>query len=292
MDQFAKPSDMRAWSREQRKAGRTIGFVPTMGALHEGHASLLRAARSECDVVVASIFLNPTQFDDPGDLESYPQSLAEDLAICRQAEVAAVFTPDREGMFREGHSTFIEVVGPLSDKLCAMARPGHFRGVATVVAKLFNIVEPDRAFFGQKDLQQALIISRMAADLDSGVEITVCPTIRARDGLALSSRNRRLNDEMREKARALPRGLEKANRLFSSGETDSNQLLEVVATELLVYPGVDVDYVHVIKLSSFEEVDEAGPGCVLAAAAIIDGVRLIDHVLLGGPPLPIDLEAD
>ena len=291
MQQFATKDDQRRYSREQRKSGHTIGFVPTMGALHGGHRALLEAARSECDVVVASIFVNPTQFDDGTDLESYPTSLADDLELCRAVGVDAVFTPDRTAMFPEGYSTFVEVVGPLSDKLCAIARPGHFRGVATVVAKLFNIVEPDRAYFGQKDLQQALIISRMAADLDAGVEIVVCPTVRDADGLALSSRNRRLDPAQRATALALPQGLQKAKLAFDAGERDANRLIEIAATEMLMHPGVDLDYAHVIKLGTFAEVeDEADAGCVLAAAAFVDGVRLIDHVHLGGAGIPVAVE--
>jgi len=290
VEQFEDPADQRQWSREQRKAGRRIGFVPTMGALHDGHRALLEAARAESDVVVASIFLNPTQFDDPDDLEAYPRSLEDDLAMAEEVGVDAVFIPARERMFPDGYATFVEVVGPLNDKLCAMARPGHFRGVATVVTKLFHIVEPDLAWFGQKDLQQALIIGRMASDLDMGVEVRIHPTVREADGLALSSRNRRFTPDDRRIAVALPRGLERANRAFRDGKRDANHLVEIVATELLIHPGVDLDYAQVVRLDGFEEVeDEAGPGCVLAAAAVIDGVRLIDHVHLGGESIPVDL---
>lgn len=290
MDQWVSAVDQRNWSRQQRQDGHRVGVVPTMGALHEGHAALIKRALAECDRVVVTIFVNPTQFDDDADLEAYPNQLADDLDRCRQLGVHAVFTPGREQMFPEGYSSFIEVVGGLSDKLCAMARPGHFRGVATVVTKLFHIVEPDAAYFGQKDLQQALIITRMTSDLDLPVEIVVCPTVRDPDGLALSSRNQRLSPETRAIAVALPRGLERANRAFAAGVRDSNQLLELVATELLVHPGVDVDYAHIVQLPSFEEVDEADERCVIAAAAFFDQVRLIDHVHLGGASLPVDLD--
>ena len=195
-------------------------------------------------------------------------------------------------MYRQGHATFVDVIGPLSDKLCAMARPGHFRGVTTVVTKLFNCVDPDVAVFGQKDFQQALIISRMTADLDFPVEILLAPTVREADGLAMSSRNRRLSPEAREIALALPRGLAIADLAFRAGETDSMSLVELLATELLVHPDVDLDYAHVIKLDGFVETDEAGPGCVLAAAVFVHGVRLIDHVHLGGERLPIDFDAE
>lgn len=287
MQEFDDATGIRTWVRAQRAAGQRIGFVPTMGALHPGHRALIEQAVAECDVVVVSIFLNPTQFDDPEDLDRYPTSLADDRALCRDAGVAALYTPQRSAMYPEGYATFVEVVGNLSDKLCAMARPGHFRGVATVVCKLFHAVEPDRAYFGQKDLQQALIVTRLVADLDMALEVRVCPTVREDDGLAMSSRNRRLSAEGRAKAVSLPRGLELANQAYAAGERDSNKLIEVVALELLVYPGVELDYAQVVSLSGFAEVARADEACVLAAAAIVDGVRLIDHVHLGGPALPV-----
>jgi pantoate--beta-alanine ligase len=290
VQQFSTPAEIRAWTREQRKAGKTVGFVPTMGALHDGHRSLIAAACAECDEVVVSIFVNPTQFDNPEDLENYPNMLADDLGICTAAGVGAVFTPDRDKMYPNGYATFVDVVGNLTDKLCAVARPGHFRGVATVVTKLFNAVVPDVAFFGQKDLQQALVISRMVSDLDMGVEVRVCPTVREPDGLAMSSRNRRLSEEGREKALALPRGLEMANQAYAAGERDSNKLIEILAMELLVHTGVDLDYAQVVSLTGFEEVDEVKDSCVLAAAAFVDEVRLIDHIHLGGPALPVSLD--
>jgi len=291
VQQWTTAAEQRTWSREQRTASQRIGLVPTMGALHEGHAALIRRALADCDQVVVSIFVNPTQFDDAGDLEQYPRSLEADLALCRELGVHAVFTPQREAMFPEGYATFVEVVGPLTDKLCGIARPGHFRGVATVVTKLLNIVEPDAAYFGQKDLQQALVISRLVSDLDLPVAVEVCPTVRDPDGLALSSRNRKLAADRRAVALALPRGLERANRAFADGERDVNALLELVATELLVHPGVDLDYAHVVQLPGFTEVDDhADEQCVLAAAAFVDDVRLIDHVHLGGDGIPVDLD--
>ena len=288
MDVISPKAEIRAWTRTQIRAGRRIAFVPTMGALHAGHLSLVEKARSLADLVVVSIYVNPTQFDKPEDLEKYPQTLEADLAMCRAAGVDLVWTPQTAEMYPDGYCTFVELVGPLTDKLCAVARPGHFRGVCTVVTKLFAILRPDVAVFGQKDLQQALIISRMTGDLDLGCEIVVAPTVRDPDGLAMSSRNRRLTPLMRAKALGLPRGLELARQAYQAGENVSLKLIEIVADELLVHDGVDLDYCDVVSLKGFAEVDHADDSCVLAAAAFIDGVRLIDHLALRGQALPID----
>ncbi len=290
MQQFTTIADQRAWSRQQIRAGKRIGFVPTMGALHDGHLSLVAQARERSDVVVASVFVNPTQFDNPDDLARYPRTLAADAAMLEKAGVDCLFAPDAAGMYRNGHCTFVEMVGPLTDKLCAATRPGHFRGVTTVVTKLFSIVQPDVAVFGEKDLQQVLIIARMVDDLNLPVEIVVAPTVREADGLAMSSRNRRLDAGMRTKALGLPRGLQLANRAFEQGERASLKLIEAVANELLVHPGVDLDYCNVVKLSGFQEVDQADDGCVLAAAVFVDGVRLIDHIHLGRESFPVALD--
>lgn len=291
MDQFTTLASQRAWSRAQRRAGQNIAFVPTMGALHEGHLSLVRQAKAACARTVVSIYVNPTQFDNPEDLAKYPQTLDADLALLRDAGVDAVYLPTTAEMYPDGYCTFVEVVGPLTDKMCAVARPGHFRGVATVVAKLFNAVEPDVAIFGEKDLQQVLIINRMVADLQMAIEVRVGETVREVDGLAMSSRNRRLTPAMREKAVALPRGLELARQAYRQGETGAQKLAEIVATELLVHEGVDVDYCDLVDLRGFAEAETASDHCVLATAAFVDGVRLIDHVVLGGPAIPVDLDA-
>lgn len=285
MDVFTEVAAQRAWSREHRRAGRSIAFVPTMGALHEGHASLIRLAREKADVVVASIFVNPIQFDNPEDLDGYAEPIEADLALCRREGVAAVFRPQRQAMYPDGYATFVEVVGPLTAGLCGATRPGHFRGVATVVSRLFHVVEPDVAVFGEKDLQQVLVVQRMVSDLLLPVQIVVGPTVRERDGLAMSSRNARLTPAARDKALALPTGLDAANRAFKDGERSSLKLIEHLANELLVHPDVDLDYADVVRAPYLEEVDTAQAGDVLAAATFVDGVRLIDHVLLGGPDL-------
>lgn len=287
MDVITPKAEVRAWSRSQIQAGRRIAFVPTMGALHRGHLSLIELARSKADVVAVSIYVNPTQFDNPDDLAKYPQTLEADLAACRTAGATLVWTPETAEMYPDGYCTFVDVVGPLSDKLCAIARPGHFRGVCTVVTKLLSVVRPDVAIFGQKDLQQALIVSRMCGDLDLGTEIVVAPTVRDPDGLAMSSRNRRLTPKMRAKALGLPRGLELARQAYRKGETTSMKLIEIVSEQLLVEENVDLDYCDVVSLRGFAEAETADDSCVLAAAAIVDGVRLIDHVPLAGQPLPV-----
>ena len=287
MDQFTTIATMRAWSQARQRAGERIAFVPTMGALHEGHLSLVRHAKGVADRVVASIYVNPTQFDRPEDLAAYPRTVEADLEMLRAAGVDAVYTPSDKEMYPNGYCTFIDVVGPLTDKLCAMARPGHFRGVCTVVAKLFGAVLPDIAVFGEKDLQQVLIVNRMIGDLNLPVELQVAPTIREADGLAMSSRNRRLTPEARHKALSLPRGLELARKAYALGETESVKLTVIVAEELLIHEVIDVDYCDVVKLAGFAEATTADDGCIIAAAVFIDGVRLIDHIHLGGAPLVV-----
>jgi pantoate--beta-alanine ligase len=290
MDQFTTIAEQRAWSKSQQKAGKTIAFVPTMGALHAGHLSLVRQAKAAADRTVVSIFVNPTQFDNPEDLAKYPRTTERDLALLQAEGVDAVYLPTVGELYPDGYCTFIDVVGPLTDKLCAVARPGHFRGVATVVAKLFGAVLPDIAIFGEKDLQQVLIISRMTNDLNLPVEIRVGATLRDPDGMAMSSRNTRLSPASRAKALGLPRGLELANRAFKGGERTGMKLIELLAEELLIHEGVELDYADVVKLAGFKEAEFADDGCVLAAAVFVDGVRLIDHVHLGGEAIPVALE--
>lgn len=290
MERITTIAEMRAFSKKEALAQRRIGFVPTMGALHEGHISLLAKAKANSDTLVASIFVNPTQFDNTEDLEKYPKCIEDDCRALEKAGVAAVFMPSAEEMYPNGFATFVEVVGPLTDKLCAIARPGHFRGVATVVLKLFNIIQPQVAVFGEKDLQQVLIIDKMVRDLDLPIAIQVGATVREIDGLAMSSRNRRLNDVARAKALSLPRGLDLANAAYKEGERSCLKLTEAVYNELLVQPGVEVDYCDVVALRNFESKDIADESCVLACAAFVDGVRLIDHIYLGGDEIPVPAE--
>jgi pantoate--beta-alanine ligase len=290
VQQLLTIDDQRTFSKAAMLAGKRIGFVPTMGALHAGHTSLIARARAVCDVVVVSIFVNPTQFDNPEDFDAYPITLEDDLEQLREAGVDAVFTPTKEELYPNGYCTFVEMVGPLTDKLCGVARPGHFRGVTTIVSKLFHIVQPTVAVFGEKDLQQVLIISRMVKDLDLPIEIIIGKTLREEDGLVMSSRNRRLDEVGRAKALALPRSLEMARMSYQGGETNAIKLCEEVYGELLLQNGVAVDYCDVISLKGFAEKEIADDSCFIAAAAFVDGVRLIDHVHLAGPEIVESLD--
>lgn len=271
---------IRAACDRARAEGRTVGFVPTMGAFHEGHRSLLRRARAECDLAVCSIFVNPTQFEDPADLAAYPRDEEEDL---RQAEAIGIdlaFVPGVEEMYPAGPPEVTVDPGPLGERLEGASRPGHFRGVATVVAKLFHAVGPCRAYFGEKDAQQLAVIRRMVRDLDFPVEIVACPTVREPDGLALSSRNRRLTPEQREAAGCLFLALAEAAELARAGERDAAKLVAVMAREIGATPGARLDYVAVVDEETFEEVREITRPARALVAARFGEVRLIDNLLL------------
>ncbi len=276
--------DMKARAALSRARGDTIGFVPTMGAFHEGHLSLIRRARAENDSVIISIFVNPVQFDRNNDYQGYPRPLERDLAMASEEGVDVAFVPDVEQVYPEGYSTFIEVRGSLTDVLCGASRPGHFRGVTTVVTKLFNIIRPDRAYFGQKDLQQAAIIKRLVRDLDMGVEVVTLPTVREADGLALSSRNRHLSGEQRRTAVSIHRALTRATELLISGETDTAVIVCEVRGVLNEGGIARIDYVSVVDPETLEEVSEARPGAVVAVAAWVGDIRLIDNTALGVGP--------
>ncbi|MHB1796194.1 MAG: pantoate--beta-alanine ligase, partial [Acidobacteriaceae bacterium] len=232
-------------SGSERATPRSVGFVPTMGALHAGHRSLVQAARQRCDIVVASIFVNPTQFAPHEDFSRYPRTLAEDCQMLEAEGVDVVFTPTAEAMYPPGASTFVEVEG-VSDRLDGASRPGHFRGVATVVAKLFHSVQPDLAFFGQKDAAQVAVLRKMVRDLDFPLEIIVCPTVREPDGLAMSSRNRYLSAVERRQALTLSRALHAAEIQVTRGEHRATALLETMRATLHEEPAVRVDYIAVV----------------------------------------------
>ena len=260
--------------------GRSLGFVPTMGALHDGHISLVRRAKMENDVVVVSIFLNPLQFGPAEDLDKYPRDIEEDIRKLREEEIDILFLPDNSLMYPQGFSTHIEV-GGLSEKLCGKSRPGHFRGVATVVAKLFNIVSPTRAYFGQKDFQQTVIIKRMARDLNFDADIIVCPIIREQDGLAMSSRNAYLDKEQRIAVSALYRCLNRASASVKSGATSGEQIRTLMRDSLSAVPLIsEIDYASVYDPETLEEVDEIKKEALLAVAVRIGSTRLIDNILL------------
>ncbi len=281
MEVFESAQEVREWSRGRRSAGRRVGLVPTMGYLHEGHLSLVQRAREETDAVVLSIFVNPAQFGPNEDLARYPRDLKRDLKLCRSAGVQAVFAPSLEGMYPEGFQTFVEVE-EIARPLCGTSRPGHFRGVATVVCKLLNLVEPDVAVFGQKDYQQLQVIRRMVRDLDMPVRIVGSPIVREPDGLALSSRNTYLTPEGRERALALSRALARAQDLLARGE-HSARALEGAARAVMEDAAVRVDYAEVRDPATLEELTLVRDEAVLALAGFVDGTRLIDNRVLRAP---------
>jgi len=266
--------------KKHLQRGRSLGFVPTMGALHEGHLSLIKRAKMENDVVIASIFVNPLQFGPSEDLDKYPRDMDEDVRKLREAEIDILFVPDNNLIYPEGFSTHI-VVDALSHKLCGKFRPGHFSGVATVVAKLFNIISPTCAYFGQKDFQQTVIIKRMVKDLNFSIDIVVCPTIREQDGLALSSRNAYLESEQRKAAGILYQSLGRASEAVKSGITSGGEIRELMRKTLSSEPLISgIDYASACNPDTLEEVDEIEGDVLLAVAARIGNTRLIDNILL------------
>jgi pantoate--beta-alanine ligase len=268
---------MQAWSRAARGAGKRIGLVPTMGALHRGHLSLIEKARAECGAVAVSIYVNPLQFGPGEDFRAYPRDPEKDAAMARTAGCDALFIPPDEEVHPPGHRTFVEVQG-MQDVLCGRSRPGHFRGVATVVAKLFAIVRPDAAYFGEKDAQQVRILRRMERDLKMGVEIVSCPIVREEDGLALSSRNAYLTLAERRAAPVLYRALRAAADRARAGETDAARLVALVRDTISSEPLARLDYAEAVDGETLEPATAAGPGTLLAVAAWFGRARLIDNI--------------
>jgi len=267
---------VRRACKAARRAGRTVGLTPTMGALHEGHLALVRAAKASCDFVVATIFVNPTQFGPNEDFEAYPRTFEADCQMLTREGVDVLFAPAREEMYPVGAETWVDVPG-VGGRLDGASRPGHFRGVATVVTKLFHIVGPDRAFFGQKDGAQVAVIQAMVRDLNFDVEIVVCPTVRERDGLAMSSRNRNLSADERERAVVLSGALGRVERAVEAGLRDVEVLLGMLRDELR---GVRVDYSEIVDPRSLEAVEDVRGGALVAVAAWVGGTRLIDNVVI------------
>jgi len=271
--------EVRKHVHQARGRGERIGFVPTMGALHAGHVSLLRAAGADGGYVVVSIFVNPTQFDDETDLEKYPRPFEDDLAVCRREGVDLVFAPTAREMYPNGPKTTVRVPG-MSETLCGAFRPGHFDGVCTVVAKLLAIVQPDVAYFGEKDAQQLAIVRRMAADLNLPVQIRGCPLIRDPDGLAISSRNVYLSKGERRRALVLSQALREAKDAIAGGERDAGRLAEAVRRRLADAEGVETDYVAVVDPDTLDALACVGESVLVAAAIRVGATRLIDNVLL------------
>lgn len=276
------PGRIRAWRVQQRRAGHTIGFVPTMGALHEGHLALIDHARERCDRVVVSIFVNPLQFDQTSDLEQYPRTFDADLALCAAAGVAALYAPSVATLYPDGYQTRVDP-GPLANRLEGASRQGHFTGVATVVTKLLVAVGPDVAIFGAKDAQQLAVIRRIVNDLDLGVDIVGHPTVRDDDGLALSSRNRRLSDDERVAARCVPEALIAAQTAYAAGERSTGSLIETAVQRITDEPAARLDYLQIVDPDSFESVHDdlaTGDGALIVTAVWIGETRLIDNMVL------------
>ncbi len=272
-------ADMRMASRSVRREGKRLGFVPTMGALHEGHLSLVRAARAQCDVVAVSIFVNPLQFGPKEDLAKYPRPFERDSELLKKEGVDFLFAPAAEEMYPGGAVTYV-IVESLSDKLCGRSRPGHFRGVTTVVAKLFHIVEPDSAFFGQKDAAQAAIIRRMVSDLNMPVEIAVRPIVREPDGLAMSSRNAYLKPDERKSALILHRALTEVKNQFDQGQRRGAALIESGKQVLAQEPAVRLDYLEIVDPDTLDPMEAITRPALVAVAGFAGTTRLIDNVLL------------
>ncbi len=274
-------AELRAWSRlERNDGGNTIGLVPTMGALHAGHASLIRAAAAACGRVAVSIFVNPTQFGPHEDYARYPRTFEADCALAEAEGADVVFAPSVEELYPVGAATFVEVAG-LSERLDGQSRPGHFRGVATVVAKLLIAAEPDRAFFGQKDAAQVAVLRRLVADLRLATEIVVCPIVREADGLALSSRNVYLSGDERAQALTLSRAVRQAEALFASGERRASSFIEAARATFAAVPEIRVDYIALVDWATLEPVEIAAPNSLFAVAAYVGATRLIDNTILG-----------
>jgi pantoate--beta-alanine ligase len=272
-------ADARAALAKLRAERRCIGLVPTMGALHEGHLSLVRAAKAHCNAVVTTIFVNPTQFAPGEDFAKYPRTFEADCALLEKEGVDVLFAPEAAEMYPAGASTVVEVAG-LSNRLDGQSRPGHFIGVATVVAKLFNIVQPNHAFFGQKDAAQVAVLRRMVRDLHFNLELVVCPTVREADGLAMSSRNRYLSPEQRQQALVLSRALRRVEAEIGAGLVDAPALIDAGLAVLADEPEIRVDYFSVVDPNTLEDVVDVTAGALVAVAAVVGPARLIDNVVI------------
>lgn len=269
--------EVRDTVKEWKSQGLTVGLVPTMGYLHEGHGSLIKTSASECDKTVVSVFLNPTQFAPNEDLESYPRDFQQDKVLCEKMGADLVFHPEVSEMYEQDNATFVEILSEMPKQLCGKTRPIHFRGVCTVVSKLFNIVTPDKAFFGEKDAQQLAIIKRMVRDMSYGIEIVGCPIIREEDGLAKSSRNTYLNEEERKAALCLSKAIFFGQSLVEKGETNANKVLEEMKNLINKEPLARIDYVEAVDGVTMMPVDKIEKDTLVAMAVYIGKTRLIDN---------------
>jgi pantoate--beta-alanine ligase len=279
METITKIDEMRSAVKALKSQGKTVGFVPTMGYLHEGHLSLVRESIQKADSTVVSVFVNPAQFGPTEDLEDYPRDIRQDSEILEKEGVHYLFVPEVEEMYPEGYKTYVEV-HDFQDKLCGRSRPGHFRGVCTIVLKLFHIVNPDFSFFGQKDAQQAIILKKMVKDLDLEVKIEVLPIIREEDGLALSSRNTYLNTEERRAALVLSKSLNEAQMMIEKGEREVESIIKKMKKIMNREPLAKIDYIEIVDMDNLNPLTRIGKKALVAVAVFIGKVRLIDNVIV------------
>ncbi len=277
---FTTVKEIQAYAKEQKAAGKTIGLCPTMGALHEGHMTLMRAARKKCDIVIASVFVNPVQFGPNEDYDKYPRQFDADCEKLEKEGVDAVFHPEPLEMYPEGYGTYVTVESGITNVLCGARRPGHFRGVATVVTKLMNLARADEAFFGQKDAQQVAVVRRFVADLNLNVHVNMVPICREESGLARSSRNAYMSAEEKQAALVLSRSLKKAREAYDAGERSAAALKDIVSKELATEKLAKVDYVDVYTFPALQPVETVSEESLLAIAVYIGKTRLIDNIIL------------
>lgn len=279
MQIFKQIAEIKNYLRTEQRNGKSIGFVPTMGYLHEGHLSLIRRSASENDITVVSIFVNPTQFGPGENFEKYPRDLNRDIQLAQEAGAHVIFTPDTVTIYPEGYKTYVEVQ-KITDTLCGSSRPGHFRGVTTVVTKLFNIIHPDRAYFGQKDAQQGIVIRQMVRDLDMDLEIIVCPIVREADGLAMSSRNIYLNPEERKQAVVLFQSLTMAKDLIVQGEKNAYKIKAAIEKKISEKSLAKIDYVSIVDMETLRDIRQITNKTLIALAVRFGETRLIDNIIV------------
>ncbi len=279
MQLIKKIKEMQAYSDEARARGKIIGFVPTMGYLHEGHLSLVRAAKKDCDVVIVSIFVNPIQFGPNEDFNDYPRDFEHDSALLEKEKADILFYPSVDEMYPEEQLTWVKI-DKIAEHLCGISRPTHFHGVATVVSKLFNIAKPHKAYFGQKDYQQCLVIKKMAKDLDFDIDIVTCPTVREKDGIAMSSRNKYLSHEERKSALSLDKSLIMAKKMIENGENDTEKIKRHIKEMIEREKSTKIDYVEILNSKNLKKVKKTEGDVIIALAVFVGKTRLIDNMLI------------
>lgn len=283
MDIIKSIGDLRKAVRNARSAGQTIGVVPTMGYLHQGHLSLMRRARQENDLVVATVFVNPTQFGSNDDLDAYPRNAQRDIDLMQAENVDIAFMPEADDLYPNGYATYVEVQGPMTQTLCGASRPGHFKGVTTIVAKLFHLTAPHRAYFGQKDAQQVAVIRQMVRDLNFDLEVVACPTVREPDGLAMSSRNSYLSESQRADAVVISQALFEARDRIAAGQTQAGKVIDHIRARIESVEQADIDYLAVVDVNTLNELEVLDGSVLIAVAVKFGNTRLIDNLEVDVP---------